>query len=55
MNELAKTKKDQRTRNAPTYSKKHMKLAAKTKMEAMSLQSSRTVDYLTFEVEKSFM
>lgn len=33
----------------------YQRKAAKTKMEAMSLQSSRTADYLTFEVEKSFM
>ncbi len=33
----------------------YQRKAAKTKMEAMSLQSSRTSDYLTFEVEKSFM
>jgi outer membrane protein TolC len=33
----------------------YQRKAAKTKMEAMSLQSTRTADYLTFEVEKSFM
>jgi outer membrane protein TolC len=33
----------------------YQRKAAKTKMEAMSLQSFRTADYLTFEVEKSFM
>ena len=33
----------------------YQRKAAKTKMEAMSLQSARTADYLTFEVEKSFM
>jgi len=33
----------------------YQRKAAKTKMEAMSLKSSRTADYLTFEVEKSFM
>jgi len=33
----------------------YQRKAAKTKMEAMSLKSSRTADYLTFEVEKSFI
>jgi outer membrane protein TolC len=33
----------------------YQRKAAKTKMEAMSLQSFRTADYLIFEVEKSFM
>jgi outer membrane protein TolC len=33
----------------------YQRKAAKSKMEAMSLQSNRTADYLTFEVEKSFM
>ncbi|PQJ77174.1 TolC family protein [Polaribacter glomeratus] len=33
----------------------YQRKAAKTKMEAMSLQANRTADYLTFEVEKSFM
>ena len=33
----------------------YQRKAAKSKMNAMSLQTERTEDYLTFEVEKSFM
>ncbi len=33
----------------------YQRKAAKSKMEAMSLQSNRTADYVTFEVEKSYM
>ncbi|QOD59694.1 TolC family protein [Polaribacter haliotis] len=33
----------------------YQRKAAKSKMNAMSLQSERTQDYLTFEAEKSFM
>ena len=33
----------------------YQRKAAKTKMEAMSLQKQRTNDYLTFEVEKAYM
>lgn len=33
----------------------YQRKAAKSKMDAMSLQSKRTEDYLTFEVEKAYM
>ncbi|MCF6295844.1 MAG: TolC family protein [Flavobacteriaceae bacterium] len=33
----------------------YQRRAAKTKMEAMTLQTQRTNDYLTFEVEKAYM
>lgn len=33
----------------------YQRKAAKSKMEAMSLQTERTEDYLTFEVEKAYM
>ena len=33
----------------------YQRKAAKTKMEAMSLKTERTVDYLLFEVEKAYM
>jgi outer membrane protein TolC len=33
----------------------YQRKAAKSKMEATALQANRTADYLTFEVEKSFM